>query len=108
MQVVLDYDNGKESRLEQLLAVHQMRRGLERVAAEVVAHRGATMAVSHGQLARELRELIAALDRRVPQLERAEETGIARDAAQLRAQAIKRLAELVEETTASGAPAPRP
>ena len=107
MQVVLDYDYGKESRLEQLLAVHQMRRSLERVAAAILAHREATMAVSPGQLARELRELIAALDRRVPQLERAEETAIARDAAQLRAQAIKRLAELVEETAASGAAAPR-
>jgi hypothetical protein len=107
VQVVLDYDNGKESRLEQLLAVHQMRRGLERVAEAILGHRDAAMAVSRSQLARELRELIAALDRRVPQLERAEETAIARDAAELRAQAIKRLAELVEETTASDAPAPR-
>ena len=105
MQVVLDYDNGKESGLEQLLAVHQMRRGLERVAAAVVAHRDAAMAVSRSELARELRELIAALDRRVPQLERAEETAIARDAAELRAQAMARLAELVDETTVSAAPA---
>jgi hypothetical protein len=46
VQVVLDYDNGKESGLEQLLAMHQMRRGLERVAAAVLVHRDATMAVN--------------------------------------------------------------
>jgi hypothetical protein len=104
--VILDYDEGEESRLEQLLAVHQMWRGLERVAATIHAHRdAAAMAVSRTQLTRELQELIAALDRRVPQLERADETAIARDAADLRAQAMKRLAEIVDETTASAVPA---
>ena len=57
------------------------------------------MAVSRSQLVRELQELIAALDRRVPHLERAEETGIARDAAVLRAKAVNRLAELSEDET---------
>ena len=52
------------------------------------------MAVAGSQLARELRELIAALDRRVPRVERAGEAAIARDAAALRAKAVKRLAEL--------------
>ena len=42
----------------------------------------------------ELRELVDALDRRVPRLERAGETAIARDAARLRDEAVKRLAEL--------------
>jgi len=42
----------------------------------------------------ELRELVEALDRRVPRLERAGETAIARDAARLRDEAIKRLAAL--------------
>jgi hypothetical protein len=41
-----------------------------------------------------MNELIAALDRRVPQIERAGEAAIARDAAALRSQAIERLAEL--------------
>jgi len=41
-----------------------------------------------------LRELIAALDRRLPQVERAGEAAIARDAAALKAKAIERLAEL--------------
>ena len=42
----------------------------------------------------ELRELVDALDRRVPRLERAGETAIARDAARLRNEAVKRLAKL--------------
>lgn len=41
-----------------------------------------------------LRELIAALDARVPHLERAGEGKIARDAAALRRKALKRIAEL--------------
>ena len=52
------------------------------------------MAVNAGELARELEELIAALDRRVPRVERAGEAAIARDAAALRAKAFERLAEL--------------
>jgi hypothetical protein len=48
----------------------------------------------NAELARELEELIAALDRRVPRVERAGEAEIARDAAALRAKAVDRLAEL--------------
>ena len=43
---------------------------------------------------RHLRELIAALDRRVPHIERAGEIRIARDAAILRDKALKRLVAL--------------
>jgi hypothetical protein len=43
---------------------------------------------------RHLRELIAALDRRVPHMERVGETAIARDAATLRKKALARLAQL--------------
>jgi hypothetical protein len=46
------------------------------------------------QLARELRELIAALDRRVPRVAQAGEAAIAADAAALRAKAAERLAQL--------------
>jgi hypothetical protein len=53
------------------------------------------MVVNGGELARELEELIAALDRRLPRVEQAGEAGIARDAATLRAKAVKRLTELV-------------
>jgi hypothetical protein len=45
-----------------------------------------------------LEELIAALDRRVPRVEQAGEAGIARDAAALRAKAVKRLTELIRDT----------
>jgi hypothetical protein len=41
-----------------------------------------------------LRELIEALDRRVPQIERTGEIQIARDAAVLREKALKRIAAL--------------
>ena len=44
--------------------------------------------------ARELRELIEALDRRVPQVRRAGEVSIARAAALLRATAARRLEEI--------------
>jgi len=46
------------------------------------------------QQIRHLRELIAALDRRVPMIERAGEAGIAREAAALKEKAVERLAEL--------------
>ena len=49
------------------------------------------------QQIRHLRELIAALDRRVPRIERAGEATIARDAAELKKKALTRLAELQAE-----------
>lgn len=55
------------------------------------------MAVTAPSLTRELEELIAALDRRVPRVEQAGEADIARDAAALRAKAVARLAKLVPD-----------
>ena len=52
------------------------------------------MALIRNELIRDLHELIAALDRRVPQVERAGEASIARDAAALKIKALKRIAEL--------------
>ena len=46
---------------------------------------------------RHLRELIAALDRRVPHIERSGEAAIARDAAALRDKALKRIAALEKQ-----------
>ena len=66
--------------------------------------RNPSVAMNTGELARELEELIAALDRRVPRVEQAGEVSIAREAAALRARAVKRLGELVE---ADAAPAVR-
>lgn len=43
---------------------------------------------------RHLRELITALDKRQPRIERVGEADIARDAAALKAKALQRLAEL--------------
>lgn len=45
-------------------------------------------------LVRQLRELVVALDRRVPRVERSGEAAIARDAAALKAKALRRIAEL--------------
>jgi hypothetical protein len=47
-----------------------------------------------GTVVEDLRELVAALDRRVPRLEREGERDIARDAAALRGEALIRIAEL--------------
>ena len=55
------------------------------------------MALARPQLAHELQELIAALDRRVRRVERVGEEAIARDAASLKARAVKRLADLGPE-----------
>ena len=60
------------------------------------------MAMNGSELARELEELIAALDRRVPHVERAGEAEIARDAAALRQKAVERLAELTKRDQGPG------
>ena len=52
------------------------------------------MAVTTSDLARELHELIAVLDRRVPRVEQAGEDAIARDGAALRDKAVQRLKEV--------------
>jgi hypothetical protein len=52
-------------------------------------------------LVHDLRELIAALDRRVPRIEREGERAIARDAQALRRAALKRICEL------EGSPSPQ-
>jgi len=58
------------------------------------------VALTTAERRRELQELIAALDRRVPQIERSGEAAIARDAAALRSQAMKRLADLDDQRPA--------
>jgi hypothetical protein len=95
VSVFLDRDDREEPGRQQLLALRELRRGLERFASACGAYRQPAMvAITDKELARELDELIAALDRRVPQLERANEASIARDAEALKAKALKRLAEL--------------
>jgi hypothetical protein len=53
---------------------------------------------TRAQTVRELYELIAALDRRVPQVERVGEIAIARAASVLKFEALKRIEELERET----------
>jgi hypothetical protein len=53
-----------------------------------------SMAVTANDLAGQLHELIAALDRRVPRVGHASEDAIVRDAAALREKAVQRLKEL--------------
>ena len=84
-----------------------MRADLESVAAGTAAaiRLDAVKATSTRSLADDLRELVAALDRRVPHLEREGERAIARDASALRAAALKRIAEIERQPAAVNAPA---
>jgi hypothetical protein len=50
------------------------------------------------KLIADLRELVRALDQRVPHMERAGEAKIAREAAALRDKALKRIAQLEKRT----------
>jgi hypothetical protein len=54
-----------------------------------------------GKIIRELRELIVALDRRMPQVERVGEVEIARVATGLRIEALRRIKELEREMAAA-------
>jgi hypothetical protein len=92
--ILVDYDDREESGRRQLLAVYQLWRGVERLAPRRRAQGSARVEVVDRDLVHGLRELIAALDRRVPRGEEAAEATIARDAAVLRAKAVHRLAEL--------------
>jgi hypothetical protein len=81
--------------------MHEVRRSLERrTAGDRHAQPGLAMSRTD-RLVKELRELVAALDRRVPQVERAGELTIAREAEALRSQALRRLAELGDQSAAS-------
>ena len=92
-----DGDDGHKPRCEQLLALHDMRRRLERVAAANRPTPVAQVAMMPARLVRDLVEVIAALDRRSPQADNPGEAAIVRDAATLRALALARIAELERE-----------
>jgi hypothetical protein len=64
-----------------------------------------TSANQRSELVRRLRELVVALDQRVPHVERSGEASIARDAEALRAKALRRITELEAEP---GTDAPDP
>ena len=71
-----------------------MRRDLERLTVAIDPLQRESMAVTRATAIRHLQELIAALDRRVPHVERVGEAEIARDAEALKARALKRIKEL--------------
>jgi hypothetical protein len=52
------------------------------------------------ELVRRLRDLVVALDQRVPHVERSGEAAIARDAEALRTRALRRIAEIEAESRA--------
>jgi hypothetical protein len=56
--------------------------------------------ISERNVLEDLRELVAALDRRVPHLDRKGERDIARDAAALREEAMNRIREIENEDSA--------
>ena len=60
--------------------------------------KGSATIPSTSRAVRELLELIAAIDRRLPQVERAGEAAIAHDAAALKTRALKRIEELERDT----------
>jgi hypothetical protein len=86
------HEQGRRRRL--VLALWRLRTDLESLAAGAAAARLVAVTPRSATLVEDLRELIAALDRRVPHLEREGERAIAHDAAELRAAAMKRLTEI--------------
>jgi hypothetical protein len=104
VSLVVHRDDGQETRREYVLALCQMRRDLERWASPTLGRR--PMTPTDAELARALRELIEALDRRVPRIANVGEVAIARDAKALREKAVTRLAELAIEEAAAVGPDP--
>jgi hypothetical protein len=102
VRVSIDHDHGQDPGHCQLLALFALWRGLEsrssndgdRSTVEPMTDQRKTGEGRHAETVRELYELIAALDRRVPQVQRVGEVSIARAAAALRVEALKRIQEL--------------
>lgn len=72
------------------------------VTTDCTANRG-----TQARIVRELEELIAALDRRLPQVQRAGEVVIAKAAAALKAEALKRIDEIEGDSRSLRLPADR-
>jgi hypothetical protein len=102
VQVARHCHDGEEPECRQLLAMHAVRRDLERFAVAGAATQAMGAEMIRTDFIRDLHELIAALDRRIPQVERAGEAAIARDATVLRDKALQLLADL----KASASPGP--
>ena len=104
MRVPFDHVDSQDARHAQLLALLRMRRGLESHSANksetaaIVAMTGRT--IDRARSIRDLQELVAALDRRVPRVEHAGEIAIAHAAAELKSEASRRIEELERRTAA--------
>jgi hypothetical protein len=61
---------------------------------QVIDHTTSPQTVDPARIVRDLRELVAALDRRIPQVHRVGETSIVQTAAAIRIDAVRRIAEL--------------
>ena len=102
MPIDRDELRGKAADITKLLALHGLRRGLE---SELAEHLGAKVVAEMTPEDRkktkativQLVELIAAIDRRLPQVQRAGEAVIANAAMRLRLEATKRIVELEAE-----------
>jgi hypothetical protein len=95
-----DGDDGRKPGRRELLAVYGMRRHLECVAAAHGSVQRAPMAMTlRAEAVRELLELVEAIDRRAPHVERVGEASIAGEAAALKARALKRIEELEHEAS---------
>lgn len=104
---------GQAADITELLALHGLRRGLESEPAhalgtEMVAAVTRENMVETKTTIVQLSELIAAIDRRLPQVERAGEAAIANAAMRLRTEAAKRIVELEVEVAGRELTNPRP
>lgn len=86
----------------ELLALSRLRRDLDACSTAAACTSTVALVIAptiegatdHARIVRELRELVAALDRRVPRVHRLGEVAIRRAADTLRAEALKRIEEL--------------
>jgi len=99
--------------IAKLLALHGLRRGVEsepalQLGTKMVAEVTPEDLVETKTTIVQLVELIAAVDRRLPQVQRAGEAGIANAAMHLRAEAAKRIVELEAEVAGREFTNPQP
>lgn len=97
-------DDREGSGRQQLLAMHGLRGSVEHCTAASSAAQCEPLALTATPRMRELLELIAALDRRVPRTERSGEAAIASDAAALRMEALQQVAALERRQPSSELP----
>jgi hypothetical protein len=94
------FTTGIETRQHDRVALKRWASGLTPVYAEGALARACALQPqsSSSELLEALREIVAALDRRIPQLDRGSERGIAADAERLRATAMQRIDALGRRT----------